>query len=91
MPFGVVSGIGRGIGVLDGWRSLKTGAVWGLNVGHPFCNQWGFNGEVILAVRGSDAALPKLLWDMLSFFRSRRLGNLNNFDRTIALLVEILS
>ena len=35
------------------------GAVLVVNVGHPIVT----NG--ILCVRGSDAALPKLLWDFL--------------------------
>jgi len=53
MPFGMVSAVGRGIGVLDGR------AVLGVNVEHLIVT----NG--ILCVRGGDAALPKLLRDFL--------------------------
>ena len=35
MPFGVVSGVGRKMGVLDGWRSSKGRGSFGVNVGHP--------------------------------------------------------
>jgi len=36
MPFGVVSVVGRGMGVLDGVEIVEEeGAVLGLNVGHP--------------------------------------------------------
>ena len=36
MPFGVVSGVGRGMGILDGggYRRWEW-AVLGVNVGHP--------------------------------------------------------
>jgi len=60
MPFGMVSGVGRGMGILDGSGDRRRrGAVLGVNVGHPIAT----NG--ILCVRGGDAALPKLLWDFL--------------------------
>ena len=60
MPFGVVSGIGRGIGVLDGSGDRRReGAVLVVNVGHPIVT------NEILCVRGGDAALPRLLWDFL--------------------------
>jgi len=36
MPFGVVSGVGQGIGVLDGVViSEGEGVVLGVNLGHP--------------------------------------------------------
>jgi len=35
MPFRVVSGVGRGIGVLDGAEIEVEGAVLWVNVGHP--------------------------------------------------------
>jgi len=36
MPFGVVSGVGRGMGVLNGWRSSKgNGQFWELMSGIP--------------------------------------------------------
>ena len=36
MPFGMVSGVGRGMGVLDEGRDRRReGAVLGVNLGHP--------------------------------------------------------
>jgi len=36
MPLGMVSGVGRGIGVLDGGGDRRReGAVLGMNLGHP--------------------------------------------------------
>ena len=36
MPFGAVSGVGRGIGVLDGGGDRRRGrAVFGMNLKHP--------------------------------------------------------
>jgi len=60
MPFGVVSGVGRRMGVLDGGgnRQREVAVLW-INVGYHILT----NG--ILCVRGGDAALPKLLWDFL--------------------------
>ena len=41
MPFGVVSGVGLGMGVLDfGGNRRKEGAVWG-EFAASHCNQWG--------------------------------------------------
>jgi len=41
MLFGMVSGVGRGMRVLDGWWSLKgKGQFWG-EFGASHCNQWG--------------------------------------------------
>jgi len=60
MPFGLVSGVGRGMGVLDGGGyRRREGAVLDINVGRPIET----NG--ILCVRSGDAALPKLLWDFM--------------------------
>jgi len=61
MPFGVVSGIGRGIGVLDGSgdRRRERGSFSG-KCGASHCNQ-------TLCVRGGDVALLKLIWDFLLF------------------------
>jgi len=43
MPFGVVSEIGRGIGVLDGSGYRRRGrAVLGANVGHPIVTSEDF-------------------------------------------------
>ena len=42
MPFGVVRGVGRGTGVLDGGvdRRRKSGSFGG-EFGASHCNQWG--------------------------------------------------
>ena len=66
MAFEMVSRISRGIGVLDrGGDRRKEGAVLGVNVHRTsHCNQRELCG-VFSAVRGGDAALPKLLWDFL--------------------------
>jgi len=55
MPFGVVSGVSRGMGVLDG-----EGVVWG-EFGVSHCDQWGL----------CDAALPKLLWQWRFYVGAR--------------------
>ena len=62
MPFVVVSGVGRGTGVLDGSgdRRMEKGSFGG-KCGTSHCNQWGLCGVVILCHEGCDAALPKLL------------------------------
>jgi len=69
MPFGVVSGVGRGMVVLDGWRSSKGRGSLGNKYATRFlvnyvihCNQWYSLRE---GRRRHDAALPKLLWDFL--------------------------
>jgi len=42
MPFGVVSGVGQGMGVLDwGWRSVKGKRHFLGECGASHCNQWG--------------------------------------------------
>jgi len=64
VSFGVVSGVGRGTGVLDrveiveGEKAASLGE--GINV-HPLATNRDF--VAFSAVRGGDAALPKLLWD----------------------------
>jgi len=59
MSFGVVSGVGRGVGVLDDPRMEvvegERGSFEG-KCGASHCNQWALS-----AIRGGDAALPKLL------------------------------
>ena len=55
MSFGVMSGVGQGIGELDGMEFVegkgeREGQFW---------------DKGILCMRGSDIALPKLLWDFL--------------------------
>ena len=52
MPFGVVSGIGRGRGVLHGWWSSKGMDSFGDKCGTSHCNQWGLCGVVILCREG---------------------------------------
>jgi len=43
MPFGVVSGVGRGMGVLDGGGDRRReGAVLGVNVGRPIVTSGDF-------------------------------------------------
>ena len=43
MPFGMVSGAGRGMGVLDGVVIVKgEGAVLVLNFGRPIVTNWDF-------------------------------------------------
>jgi len=43
MPFGVVSGVNRGMGVLDGMVIIEgEGAVLGVNLGHPTVTNWDF-------------------------------------------------
>jgi len=42
MPFGMVSGIGRGMGVLDGWLSSKGRGSFGLEFGASQCNHADF-------------------------------------------------
>jgi len=44
MPFGVVSGVGRAMGVLDwGGDRRREGTVLGVNVGHPIVT----NGDLV--------------------------------------------
>jgi len=57
MPFGMVSGVGRGMGVLDGGGDHQRGSFGG----EPWafdCNQWGLCCIVV----GERRALPKLYW-----------------------------
>ena len=43
MPLGSVSGVGRGMGVLDGVENFEgEGAVFGVNVGHPVVTNGNF-------------------------------------------------
>ena len=54
------------MGVLewDGDRR-REGVVLGVNVGHPIVTNGNFVAYLFSAVRGGDAAVPKLLWDFL--------------------------
>jgi len=65
MPFAVVSGVSRGMGVLDRGRDRRRQRVIGVNVGHLTVTNGHFVA-LFSAVMGSDAALPKLLWHFLS-------------------------
>ena len=49
MPFGVVSGVGRGMGVLDvgGDRQRGSGSFDG-KFGASHCNQWGLCEAAVL-------------------------------------------
>jgi len=59
MPFGVVSGVGRGMGVLYGVDIVKwEGTVSEVNVGHPIVTNGDFVAEFFSAVWGGDVALP---------------------------------
>jgi len=53
MPFGVVSGVGRGMGILDGDgdRRRERGS-FGSKCGPSHCNQRGLCGVVILCREG---------------------------------------
>jgi len=42
MPFGMVSGVGRGMGVLDGVVIIKAEGQFLGEFGASHCNQWGF-------------------------------------------------
>jgi len=67
MPFGMVSGVGRGFGVLNGGGNRRRkGEDWG-EFGASHCNQWGLYCTVVRERR----ALPKLLWGgLVSHFYS---------------------
>ena len=52
MPFGVVSGVGLGMGILDGGGDRQRGSgSFGSTCGTSDCNEWGWRH-----------AFPKLLW-----------------------------
>ena len=51
MPFGMVSGVGLGIGVLDFGDDRQRGrGIFGSEFGESHCNQWGLctNGAFVL-------------------------------------------
>jgi len=63
MPYEVVSGVSRGMGVLDGSRYHRwQGAVFKVNVGQPIV------ANRIVCVWGSNESLLKLLWDFLFIY-----------------------
>ena len=47
------------------------GAVSAVNVGHPIVTNGDLVALLFSAVRGGDAALPKLLWDFLLKFSNK--------------------
>jgi len=66
MTFGVVSGVGRGVGVLD-WAGdcPREGAILGVNLRRPIVTNGDPVVQLFSAVRGGDDALPKSLLDFL--------------------------
>jgi len=49
MPFGVVSGVGRGMGVIDGGGDRQAeGAVLGMNLGRPVVTNW--DGDALFEI-----------------------------------------
>jgi len=65
IPFGVVSGVGRRMDVLDGWWWSKGRGSFKGKRGASHWNQWGLYCAVVRERR----ALPKSLWEdlLLSF------------------------
>jgi len=69
MPFGVVSGVDRGMGVLDGGGDRRREeVVFGSEFGESHCKQLGLCCVVVCQRR----ALPKLLWGGLSLISDSR-------------------
>jgi len=68
MPFGVVSGVGRGMGVLDGWKSLKGMDSFGGKCGTSHCNQWRLCGVVILCRKMWRRGSSQITLGFLVFF-----------------------
>jgi len=67
MPFGVVSVVGRGIGVLDGMEIVEGewAVLRGVNFGRPIVT----NGNFVAKLGESDALLPNYFGeDMFKFF-----------------------
>ena len=52
MPFGVLSGVGRGMGVLDGVEIVEGEGEFCDKCGTSHYNQWGLCGVVILYHEG---------------------------------------
>ena len=52
MPFGMASGVGRGMGVLDRGERQEGGGSFGGKCGAFQCNQRGLCGVVILCHEG---------------------------------------
>ena len=57
MPFGVVRGVGRGMGVLEGGVIVEgKGQFWGVNLGRPIVTNGAF------ATRSSQITLRTCCW-----------------------------
>jgi len=64
MPFGVVSGVGRGMGVLDRRGYSQRGrSSFGVNVGRPIVT----NGDFVAYLCKSDALFPNYFGENLPF------------------------
>jgi len=69
MPFGVVSGVSRGMGVSDGRGDRRReAAVLVVHVGHPIVTNGEFVAYRVVISQVSDAAFPELLWGGLLFW-----------------------
>ena len=55
------------MGSIEGGNRRRKGAVSAVNVGHPIVTNGDLVALLFSAVRGGDAALPKLLWDFLLY------------------------
>jgi len=70
MPFGVVTRVGRGMGVIDGVEIVegtsRKGAALGVNLGRPIIN----NGDFAL-LRGCRRGSSQMTLGKLVFFLSR--------------------
>jgi len=65
MPFGMVNGVDRGMGVLDGVEIIEgKGAVLGV-----YCNQWGLCGIVILCRERWRRGSSKTISEFLVYFQ----------------------
>ena len=66
MPFGVMSGVGRGMGVLDQGRDRRRGrGDVGSKCGASHCNQWGLCGVVVLWREGWRRSSSHVTWDFM--------------------------
>ena len=72
MLFGVVSGVGQGVGELDGMEIVgREGVVLWVNVGHPIVTNGDFVAQLFSAARGGNVALPKLHLDFLFLLKDK--------------------
>jgi len=63
MPFGVVSGVGREMGALDGdGDSPKGRGSFGGKCGASHCNEWEFCGLVVLCREGWRCSSSQIIW-----------------------------